>query len=67
MDEHEDLFKTNHTIKDLTIDIQLKKEVKPIQQKGRPVTIHFQKNVREEIEKLSEKGHLEKVDKTTEN
>ena len=43
IDEDEDLFKNNHTIKDLTIDIQLKKDVKPIQQKGRPVPIHFKK------------------------
>ena len=50
IDEHEDLFKNNHTIKDLTIDIQLKKkDVKPIQQKGRPIPIHFQKIVREEL------------------
>ena len=43
INEHKDLFKNNHTIKNLTIDIQLKKDVKPIQQKGRPVPIHFQK------------------------
>ena len=55
--EYEDLFKNNHTIKDLTIDIQLKKDVKPIQQKGRPVPIHFQKIVREEVKKLIDKGH----------
>ena len=67
IDEHEDLFKNNHTIKDLTIDIQLKKDVKPIQQKGRPIPIHFQKIVREVSEKLIAKGHLEKADKTTEN
>ena len=66
-DEHEDLFKNNHTIKDLTIDIQLKKDVKPIQQKGQPVLIHFQKSVREELETLIESGHLEKTDKTTGN
>ena len=65
--EYEDLFKNNHTIKDLTIDIQLKKDVKPIQQKRRPVSIHFPKIVREELEKLIEKGHLEKADKTTKN
>ena len=65
--EYEDLFKNNHTIEDLTIDIQLKKDVKPIQQQGRPVPFHFQKIVREELEKLKEKGHLEKGDKTTEN
>ena len=65
--EHEDLFENNHTIKDLTIDIQLKKDIKPIQQKGRPVPIHFQKNVREELEKLIKSGHIEKADETTEN
>ena len=67
INEYEDLFKNNHTIKDLTIDIQLKKDTKPIQQKGRPVPIHFQKTVKQELEKLIEKGHLEKADKTTEN
>ena len=66
-DEYEDLFKNNHTIKDLIIDIQLKNDVKPIQQKGRPVPFHFKKIVREELEKLMEQGHLEKADKTTEN
>ena len=60
-------FKNNHTIKDLTIDIQLKKDTKPIQQKGRPVPIHFQKIVKNVLEKLIEKGHLEKADKATEN
>ena len=67
INEYEDLFKNNHTIKDLTIDIQLKKDTKPIQQKRRPVPIHFQKTVKHELEKLIEKGHLEKTDETTEN
>ena len=65
--DYGDLFKNNHTIKDLTIDIQLKKDVKPIQQKRRPVPIHFQKIVREDLEKLIETGHLEKADNSTEN
>ena len=65
--EFENFFKNNHTIKDLTIDIQLKKDTKPIQQKGRPVPIHFQNIVKNELKKLIEKGHLEKADKTTEN
>ena len=42
-EEFENFFEKNHTIKDLTIDIQLKKDTKPIQQKGRPVPIDFQK------------------------
>ena len=67
INEHEDLFKNNHTIKNFTFDIQLKKDVKPIQQKGRPVPIHFQKTIRGELEKLFEQGHFEKADKTTEN
>ena len=66
--DFENLFKNSHTIKNLTtIDIQLKKDAKPIQQKGRPVPIHFQKIVKKELEKLIEKGHLEKADETTEN
>ena len=65
--EYEDLFKNNHTIKDLAIDIQLKKDTKPIQQKGRPVPIHFQKTAKKELEKLIESGHLEKGDNTMEN
>ena len=66
LDDFEDLFKNNQTIEGLTIDIQLKEDVKPIQQKGRPVPIHFQNSVRHELEKLIEKRHLEKADGTTE-
>ena len=54
VDEFKDLLKNNHTIKD--IDLQLKKDTKPIQQKGRPVSIHFQKTVKKELEKLIEKS-----------
>ena len=43
INDYEDLFKNNHTIKDLTISMQLKSDSKPTQQKGRPVPIHFQK------------------------
>ena len=67
LNKYEDFLKNNHTIKDLTIDIQLKKDTKPIQQKGRAVPIHFQKTVKNELQKLIEKGHFEKADKTTEN
>ena len=34
INEYEDLFKNNHTIKDLTIDIQLKKTSNPFNKKG---------------------------------
>ena len=66
-EDFEKLFKTNHTIKNSTIEIQLKNDAKPIQQKGRPVPIHFQRIVKNDLDKLIEKGHLEKADKTTEN
>ena len=65
--DYENLFKVNHTRIDLTKDIQLKKDAKAIQQKGRPVPIYFQNTVRNELYKLIEKGRLEKADKTTEN
>ena len=67
VNEYEALFKNNHTIKDLAIDIQLKRDTKPIQQKGRPVPILFQTTVKKELEKLIESGNLEKADNTTEN
>ena len=41
---------------------ELKKDTKSIQQKGRPVSIHFEKSVRCDLEKLIEKGQLEKAD-----
>ena len=40
LNEYEDLFKHNHTIEGLTIDIQLKKDTKPIQQKERKAGTH---------------------------
>ena len=42
----------------------MKKDTKPIQQKGRPMPTLFQNSVRHELEKLIEKGHLEKADGT---
>ena len=65
--EYENLFKKTHTTKDLIIRIQLNKNTKRIQQKGRPVPIHFQTMVRQVLEKLFEKGNLETADKTIEN
>ena len=63
--DYENLFENNHTIKDLTIDIQLKKDAKLIQQNRKPM--HFQKMVRKKLEKFIEKRLFEKADKTREN
>ena len=60
LNEFEDMFKNNHTIEGFTIDIQLKKDTKSIQQKGLPN--YFQKCVRHELDKLIKKRHLDKAD-----
>ena len=65
-EDFENLFKKNHTMEHLTIDSQLKKDTKHKHQKGSPVPIHFQKIVRDELEKLIGKRHLRKADETTE-
>ena len=65
--DYENVFKNNQSTEDLTIYIQLKKDAKPIQQKWRPVPIHLQNTVRNELERLIEKGHVEETDETTEN
>ena len=44
INEYEDLFKNNHTIKDLTIDIQLKKKFKITTTKGTASTQSLPKN-----------------------
>ena len=43
------------------MDIQLKPDAKLIQQKNRPVPIHRQPTVSEELEKLTRNGHIEKA------
>ena len=67
LNKFKDLFKNYCIIDGLTIDIQLEKDTKPIQQKGRPVPIYYQNSEQHDLEKLIKKGHLEKADGTTEN
>ena len=61
------LFSTNHTVKNVEVDIQLKDDAKLIQQKGRPIPIHLQQAVGKEIEKLKKLGHIEKAENIDEN
>ena len=61
------LFSTNHTVKNVEVDIQLKDDAKLIQQKGRPIPIHLQQAVGKEIEKLKKMGHIEKAENIDEN
>ena len=58
------LFNENHTVYRLEVNIQLKKDAKLIQQKGRPIPIHLQQSVEKEIEKLIKQGHIEKANNT---
>ena len=54
-------------MKGIEVDIQLKPNAKLIQQKGRPIPIHLQPAVDEEIEKLTKNGHIEKATDIDEN
>ena len=62
-----DLFKNNTTIKDAEINIQLKPGHYPIKQKARPIPLHLQEAVGNEIEKLTKSGHLERVKQVDED
>ena len=65
--EIKDLFYNNTEIKDLEVKIDLKKDAKIIQQKGRPVPIHLQNQVAEEIKRLIKNGYLERATEITED
>ena len=58
------LFSTNHTVKNVEVDIQLKdpSETDPTKkQKGRPIPIHSQQAVGKEIEKLKKLATSKKL------
>ena len=55
------LFHENHTVKGLEVKIQQKDDARIIQQKGRPIPIHLQQSVEEEINKLMKQGHIEEA------
>ena len=65
--EFKDLFYNNTEIKDLEVKIDLKEDAKIIQQKGRPVPIHLQNQVAEEIKRLIKNGYLERATEKTED
>ena len=65
--EFKDLFYNNTEIKNLSVKINLKADAKIIQQKGRPVPIHLQEQVANEIKRLIKNGYLERATEITEN
>ena len=56
------LFETNHTIKIIEVKIQIKPGCYPIQQKARPIPHHLQKYVKNELDRLIESEHLERLE-----
>ena len=53
--EFKDLFYNNTEIKNLSVKINLKEDVKIIQQKGRPISTHLQNQLADEIKRLIKK------------
>ena len=56
------LFTTNHTIKNAEVKIQIKPGCYPIQQKARPIPYTLQEDVKNELKRLIESGHLERLE-----
>ena len=56
------LFTTNHTIKNAEVKIQIKPGCYPIQQKARPIPYHLQKDLKNELNRIIESGHLERLE-----
>ena len=65
--EYKDLFYNNTEIKDFEVKLDLKEDAKIIQQKGRPVPIHLQNQVAEEIKRLIKNEYLERATEITED
>ena len=61
------LFHENHPVGGLEVKIQLKKDARLFQQKGRPTPIHLQQSVEKEINELTKQGHIENASNIDEN
>ena len=61
------LFETNATIKNEEVKIQIKPGCYPIQQKGRPLSYHLQKDVKNELDRIIKSGHLERLETNEED
>ena len=65
--DFKDLFYNNKEIKNLSVKINLKTGAQIIQQKGRPIPIHLQDQVEQELKRLIKHGYVEKATEITEN
>ena len=56
------LFKTNQAIKNTEVKIQIKPRCYPVQQKARPIPYHLQDDVKNELDRMINSGHLERLE-----
>ena len=61
------MFYNNTEIKDTVVKLNLKENANIIQQKRRPIPIHLQDQVAEELKRLIKNGYLEKATEITED
>ena len=60
-----ELFTKNNTVNNVEVGIQIKEGAKLIQHKGRPIPIHLQPAIENEIQKLKKQGHIGKAKTST--
>ena len=65
--DFKELFYNNKEIKKLSVKMNIKTGAQIIQQKGRPVPIHLQDQVAQELKRLIKHGYVEKATEITEN
>ena len=65
--DFKDFFYNNKEIKNLSVKINSKTGAKIIQQKGRPIPIHLQDQVAQELKRLIKHGYVENATEITEN
>ena len=65
--EFKDLFYNNNEIKDLVVKVNQKEDANIIQQRVRPLPIHLQDQVAEELKRLIKNGYLERAIEITED
>ena len=61
------LFQENSEVKNFKYNVTFKNDFKVEQQRGRRIPIHVQKAVEEEIKKLTEEGHITKIEQLDED
>ena len=66
-EQFKDLFTKPGKIKGFKYKVQYKDNMQPFQQKGRKIPLHLQQPVADELKKLQEDGHIEKLEEIGED